>query len=269
MKTKAERRRRIWRVLVFLCAAVFLVSGVQVIRTLWTAKREDDTFRQLEKYTQAEAPVPARDGASPADMQEEAAERESQKRHDNYLQLQALNPDFAGWLYIAGTKVDYPVMCTPDDEQYYIHRDFYGKPSVSGTPFMGAGCSTESQSILIYGHNMKNGSMFGTLDSYENVSYWREHPVICFNTVDEDREYEVAAAFRTRIYAEDEPGFRYYNYAGDLSDEDFEAFAGSISAAAAYQTGVELKAGDELLILSTCAYHTTDGRFVVVARRTK
>ena len=94
-----------------------------------------------------------------------------EKPKRNYGLLKEKNPDFAGWLRIPDTKIDYPVMHTPDDMQYYIRRDFYGESSVSGTPFIGDFCSTDSGSMIIYAHNMKNGTLFGELDEYESEDY--------------------------------------------------------------------------------------------------
>lgn len=264
-----KSKKWIWRILTALCAVILTVSAARLSATLWTAKKEDDTFKELAMYTQAR-PAPKSSAAPGNSAQEEAAQQETSTedtRRENYLKLKELNPDFAGWLYIDGTKVDYPVMHTPDDQQYYIHRDFYGKDSVSGTPFMGDRCDLTSQSIIIYGHNMKNGSMFGTLDEYESRDYWEAHPTIQFHTLEEDREYDIAAVFRTRIYRDDEEGFRYYQYVGDLTEDRFEEFKDQVEAGSLYDTGVFLEPGDEILILSTCAYHVRDGRFVVVGRR--
>lgn len=266
-----KKKRWIWGILTALCAVILTVSAVQLSITLWTAKKEDDTFKELARYTQARpAPkAPAGPSDSGQDRQEEPEMPPEDARRENYLKLKELNPDFAGWLYIDGTKVDYPVMHTPDDQQYYIHKDFYEKDSVSGTPFMGDQCDLASQSIIIYGHNMKNGSMFGTLDEYDSRDYWEAHPTIQFHTVEEDREYDIAAVFRTRIYRDDEEGFRYYKYVGNLTEDLFEEFKAQVKAEALYDTGVLLEPGDEILILSTCAYHVRDGRFVVVGRRRK
>ena len=103
---------------------------------------------------------------------------------------------------------------------------------------------------------------------YSNEGFWAEHPVIRFDTVYEQREYIVMAAFLSRIYGKEERGvFRYYEYF-DLSDEAvFSEYVQQVKAAALYDTGITAEYGDELLALSTCNYHTADGRFVVVAKR--
>ena len=93
--------------------------------------------------------------------------------------------------------------------------------------------------------------------------------MIRFSTVEEEREYEVFAAFRTRLLYENEEGFRYYEYVGDLTEESFGEFVEQAEAAALYDTGIRPEYGDQFLMLSTCSYHTKNGRFVVAARRTR
>ena len=185
----------------------------------------------------------------------------------NYGLLKEKNPDFAGWLRIPDTKIDYPVMHTPDDMQYYIRRDFYGESSVSGTPFIGDFCSTDSGSMIIYAHNMKNGTLFGELDEYESEDYRNKHSVLEFYTPDESRQYEIFAAFRTELVYENQEGFRYYEYVGDMTEERFDEFMNQLRQHSFYNTESWPEYGDQLIILSTCSYYTENGRFVVVARR--
>ena len=117
---------------------------------------------------------------------------------------------------------------------------------------------------------MKDGAMFGSLADYADRDYWAEHPAIRFDTLEADGEYEVLSAFYSRVYKVNENDlFRYYQYA-DLSEpERFAEFVEQAQEAALYDTGVTAEFGDKLLTLSTCSYHTTDGRFVVVAVRNK
>lgn len=184
-----------------------------------------------------------------------------------YLSVSQKNRDFFGWLEIADTRIDYPVMYTPEEQEYYLRRAFDGSASSSGSLFLDTRYSEKGRMYIVYGHKMRNQSMFGTLTSYEKEKYWKKHPLISFDTLYEEGEYEVVAAFYSRIYGEGEEGFRYYEY-GDLSEEErFAEFKSGIEGAALYDTGVTLNYGDTVLMLSTCSYHTDDGRFVVVARK--
>ena len=115
---------------------------------------------------------------------------------------------------------------------------------------------------------MRNKTIFGRLPSFADEAFWRENPTFSFDTVYEKREYAILSAFYTRLYSETETGvFRYYKYF-DLSDPAvFEEYVRQVKLASLYDTGITAEYGDELLVLSTCSHHTTDGRFVVVAKR--
>ncbi len=187
---------------------------------------------------------------------------------DEYAGLYAENSDTIGWLKIDGMTIDYVVMQAPDEINKYLRHDFYGKDSTRGCLFVDEYCDIfNSDNIIIYGHNMKDGSMFGTLDSYADESFYAEHKIIRFDTIYEKHSYEVVAAISTSIPAKDEDVFRYYEYTGSNDEETFLDYADFIEKNKLYDTGVEINPGDKLLTLSTCAYHTTDGRFVVVARQ--
>ena len=246
-----------------VCAVVFLGSAVVFSTILWNVRRENNTFKELAQIASQGETETADEAAESGD----GGQEETDSVLSRYAALHEMNPDMAGWLKIDGTKMDYPVMHTPEDMQYYIHRDFYGKDSASGTPFIGDYCDADSMSVLIYGHNMKNGTMFGELDEYEDEAYWKAHPLIRFDSLKEEREYEVFAAFRTRLLYEGEEGFRYYQYAGELSEEEFDEFVDQALRASSLNTGIVPEYGDQLLIRTTCSYHTENGRFVVAARR--
>lgn len=186
-----------------------------------------------------------------------------------YRKLYERNNDFAGWISIDGTRIDYPVMLTPEDEEYYLHRNFDRQDSDAGLPFMDSRCliGRPSTNLLIFGHNMKNGDMFADLLKYSDKTYYDEHRYIRFDTVYDEGLYEIIAAFRTRVAYKDENTFRFYNFIEADSDAEFEYYLLNINKLALYDTGVDVKPNDRLLTLTTCEYTVEDGRFVVVARR--
>lgn len=190
---------------------------------------------------------------------------------DETLQLLALydrNNDFCGWLSIEDTNINYPVMLTPEEPEYYLRRDFDKNDSNSGVPFLGEGCNLSSDNIIIYGHNMKNGTMFSDLTRYSEKGYMESHPVISFDTLEGPADYEVVAAFQDRVHSQDEENvFRYYEYGGSLSADLFEDYVENVAKLSFYGPSVDAEYGEQLLTLSTCSYHTENGRFVVVAKR--
>lgn len=182
-----------------------------------------------------------------------------------YVELHGKNPDYFAWLQIEDTVLDYPVMHTPDNPEKYLHLSFEGDYYYGGTPFMDYRCSADSDNLVIYGHNMLSGMMFRKIIQYEDKDYWEEHPTIRLFTEFENKEYEVLSVFRDRVYYKHEDVFKFYNFI-DAEDEAayYDAIA-NFKAKAIYDTGVEPEYGDQLITLVTCAYHTENGRFVVVA----
>lgn len=187
-----------------------------------------------------------------------------------YEKLYQENPDLMGWLTIQDTPIDYPVMQRKEEKEFYLHRDFYGNDASAGCLFLEERCDWEkpSDNLIVYGHNMKNGDMFGHLLDYEDLEFYRNHQTFTFDTIREHREYQVMAVFRGEAYAEeDTEHFHYYDFIDAENAEAFETYVKEVNLLSQYRTGVTAEYGDELLTLSTCAYHTEEGRFVVVAKR--
>ena len=182
--------------------------------------------------------------------------------------LKKLNPDVKAWIQVPKTNIDYPVVQGQDDMEY-INKNVYGEFELSGAIFLS--CLNKDDFSdpynLVYGHNMKNGSMVGTLDDYKSEKWQTEHTVIEFFVDGEVREYEVFAAAESRVLYEDEEGFRYYRSGGDLSEEEYGKLITWLQENSDYETGIIPEYGEQILMLSTCSYHTKDGRFVVAARR--
>lgn len=223
-----------------------------------------------------EASLEAADSASgeAAGDREEAAQTEEKPEEktpailEKYTELHKENADMVGWLSIPGTAIDYPVMQKTGNE-YYLHHDFYGEENRHGCLFVKdiADVNTPGDCFIIYGHNMKDGTMFGDLDEYRSEAYYREHSALKFDSLYEEREYEIMAVFLSHVYKEGEEGFRYYDFYTAETEEAFQEFYENVMENTLYDTGVTAAYGDTFLMLSTCAYHEEDGRLVVVAKR--
>lgn len=186
---------------------------------------------------------------------------------EQYRNLYELNNELAGWITIDGTVIDYPVMQCNDNE-YYLHHDFYKEENIYGCPYVKDVADLDKgTNFIIYGHSMKDGSVFGDLDLYQKKEYCQKHPKISFDTLYEERIYEVIAVFRSQVYSVEDDAFKYYKFYQADTQEEFDDFYENIKALSLYDTGVEAEFGDTFLTLSTCAYHVKDGRFVVVAKR--
>ncbi|MCR5609251.1 MAG: class B sortase [Lachnospiraceae bacterium] len=183
-------------------------------------------------------------------------------------------PYLVGRIKIEGTPIDYFVMQTPDDPEYFLDKDVTGAYNKEGTPFADVKCDLEkpTNNIMIYAHAMKNQHQFGSLRKYKSEEYYKEHPIIQFETMYEPMcDYEIVAAFYgTRYLEDDEDVFRYYYFFGTEDEREFDYFIDNVKELQCYDTGITPKFGDELITLSTCNNEKQDmefGRFVVVARK--
>lgn len=186
-----------------------------------------------------------------------------------FLELYEENPDLIGWIKIDGTKVDYPVMQTKQDGEFYLRRNFKKEKDQSGLPFLDyrSDIQIPSTNFIIYGHNMDNGTMFRDLLRYKRKEYYEEHPVIKFDTIYQQGEYEIVAVFLSKIYKVGDDVFKYYQFIQADTKEEFDSFISNIKEIALYDTGVNVEYGEQLITLSTCEYSTENGRLAIVAKK--
>ena len=178
------------------------------------------------------------------------------------------NKDMAAWLRIPGTNIDYPVMWTPEDETYYLYRAFDGSENKNGCLLLDTDSCLDplTTNLIIHGHNMKSGAMFGNLTDYEDQAFYEKHKNIILYTEECQRNYEVIAVFRSQVYRKTDEVFKFYKFFQAGTREEFDDFYNNIKQLSQYDTGVTAEFGDHFLTLSTCVYHVEQGRFVVVAK---
>lgn len=263
----------IYKIFIGIFALIMIVSATALIRYYGTSYLADKKQKDFSDRVKAEQPD------SPAALQShgDAEETDINEAHrEKYAELLTEYPDLVGWITIPGTHIDYPVMQRPGEgtEYYYLKHDYSGESSSSGSIFAHESCDIETpcNNIIIYGHNMKSGTMFHDLIKYEKKEFCTENPYITFDSLYKPGIYKVISAFYTRV-SDDHPSsdefFRYYEYT-DMSDQDtFDEYIQTCERLSLYSTDAEVNFGDELITLSTCSYHLDDGseRFVVVAVR--
>lgn len=258
-------KKWLYRIIMIAVIAVFAVSAFFIIRHFTTEISSRQAFTSLSSQLAAF---------------EEIAEIEIQSTNTGVQEqvpacvlalreLAKLNSDLVGWLQIDGTRIDYPVMQTPDDPEYYLKRDFDQRGSSHGTPFVGAGCDmADYDNLTIYGHNMKNGSMFAGLLEYQSEEFYKTHPTLRFDTLDETGEYAIIAVYKAQVYTNDPDAFQYYLFTKAADQAEFDEFIASVGERQLYDTGLTAEYGDKLVTLSTCEYSNENGRMVVIARKT-
>lgn len=247
---------RLRSILLIAFATVFVCSSAMLIVGYAKRVKERNALKALAAV--------ASDSAESATSVSTEAQILSQ-----YRELHEQNPDMVGWIRISGTIVDYPVMYTQDD--FYLSHGFNKDDSQSGVIYIDKRCTVEPfcTNTILYGHHMKDGTMFASLVNYKDEEYYKQHPIICFDTLYEQQEYKIIAVFESRIYNKNDTVFKHYNFLNAEGQADFDEYIANIKALSLYDTGVTACYGDDLLTLITCAYHTENGQFVVVAKKAR
>lgn len=183
-----------------------------------------------------------------------------------YQALYEINRDMVGWIQIEGTSIDYPVVQTPEAPNYYLRRNFYKEDATCGTIYAREACNINlpSDNVTLYGHNMRNGTMFADLHKFEKKSFWEKYRYVNFDTLNEYRTYEIVGVFRTT--ANQAGGFAYQLFDTLATEERFNDYIAKCKSLQLYETGITPQFGDKLLTLSTCDKSIADGRLVVLCR---
>ena len=269
---KKKRANAILNALLVFFILVFLGSGAYLGLYFYKIHKAQSGFDDLKSLIRDSSKDKGDDGESTVDpdmVVPKYVNIDGVSVQEKFADLYTRNHEFVGWLTVDGTNIDYPVMHTPDDEEKYLRRDFDGNSSSSGTLFVAAASDpiAPSDNVIIYGHNMKAGTMFHSLLNFEKKEYYEEHKLIEFDTIEEDAQYEVIAAFRTKIDESDPSLYKYYEFHNASSEEEFNEYVSKVKSMTPYEIEATAKYGDKLITLSTCAYHAEEGRYVIVAKK--
>lgn len=257
---KAKRRRSSigYTVAMIFFGAVFLVSAGLLVKRFLDDRKTESEFASLQAMI---------DTTATTDTQDPTGESVN-PNGAKFAALRDKNSDFIGWISIDGTNLDFPVMYAPTNKDFYLRHDFNKEYSIYGVPYLDEkttlGANAESDNLIIYGHNMKTGTIFGCLTGYKKADYYQQHPYIEFDTVYGDAQYEVFAAFAIDVV--NDTSFVYNQYV-DMDEESYNDYVEEVCRRSDVDTGIRPAYGEQLLTLSTCEYSTDNGRFVVVARR--
>ena len=270
-------KKKIYISLIIVLALVMIISGVLLVRELLQSSKENEQFEDIANLVMLETDpdesyyVPVRDTSKPAPSEEsgspseESGEEISQEPaepeiiHKRNLQpLFDRNGDSVGWIYVHNSAINYPVMHTPRQPQKYLHRDIDGEYSFSGVPFLQWNCTTESDNLLIYAHNMKNGTMFADVKNYRDRSFYEEHRYIEFETAEGVTFYEVFAV--VRFTNNDD----WYDFINARNQESYDKMIKYIKRKALYEIDFTPTYDQQLITLSTCYGGDDADRIVVI-----
>ena len=235
---------RKYKIILVLLIVIIAISSYFLIKKFMENKKENEVYEVLQEIVQDD--------------------EENDVDNINLTNIVEINSDIIGWIKIDGTNINYPIMQNGD---YYLHRDIYKNYSSHGTPYLAEYCNLDtSDNLIIYGHNMRDKTMFSELINYKNYEFYNEHKYISFYTLEANNTieniYEIVFAFKTTT-----SGFKYYNYLNFNDEQELNTFAQKCKELEFYSIGIEIDYGDKLLTLSTCEYSNKNGRMVIIARK--
>lgn len=270
---KKRKRNVIYNIFIFFFLAVAIGCALYIGIYFYIIHKNENITERLSGKIVSDSSALDENG-EPVYVDMNLSDGSTDKILKKYYDIYTENNDFVGWLKIGGTDIDYPVMYTPEDEEYYIHKDFDGNYNFAGCLFIDTSSALTqascSDNILIYGHNMKGGTMFHDLLKYEDEDFYKGHRYITFDTIYETGTYEVIGALRTEIYEKNDTShYHYYEFFDAETKEEFDEYISFVKAGTPYETEGSAEYGDRLITLSTCAYHADEGRYIVVAKKIK
>lgn len=262
-----KKREYIRRGIVAVCSLLVVGSLAYLADYSYRTKRLDD-YAAIQKNLKNTALTTPETPETPVIHYDDDTADTLPDILPEYQTLYSLNKRLIGWVKIDDTYIDYPVLQTVNND-YYLNHNFDQEEDKNGSIFLDKDCSIypRSTNLILYGHHMRSGRMFGQLNKYSSEKFYKEHKYIQFDTIYEKGTYEVMYVFRSKIYEESEIVFKYYQFTDAVSETEFESNMMQMADMSLYDTGVSAEYGDELLTLSTCDYYTSDGRFVVVAKK--
>ena len=278
MNAKANKKKYkrkmdpVSKVILFISVIVFLGSGGYLVyKYFGEPYLEQLELASYKKDYQSEDPSTAEDGVWNNNEKKEEEERLEDGALASFQTIRELNSDVVGWINISNTLIDYPVVQTKDNS-YYLRHNINKEYNYSGCPFLDYRNSvkpdSDTRNFIIYGHHRRNGTMFAQLKKYNDVDFYKENPVIRFDTIYNRSEWIIFSNFRaTTTWASGTP-FNYIQT--DFKDDaEFLKFVDELKKRSLITTPVDVRADDKILLLSTCSYEKSHWRMVIAARRVR
>ncbi len=273
-------KKGLYIAIIVVLAVALVGSAVYLGSYFWEGKKSEDEYDKLRQDTLASTPATTEASSAPTEEfipdPNDLVPEETFPLNRDYKGFYEKNnnKDFVGWLRIDGTKLDYPVMQSPVSEaNYYLYRDYNGENSTRGSIYAREECDvfTPGDNVTMYGHNMKDGSMFAALNAYVDKSAWDNNSLVFFDTFNHEtgevqyHVYKIFAVFKTTANLGE--GFTYQRFENAANQQEFDEFVSNCKKLSFYDTGITPQYGDKMICLSTCEYTLDNGRLVVAAVR--
>ena len=253
----------------FLLMGIF--SGMKIYGHFQEQQEQESLYENLTQMVERAETKPAEQAPPDVDEPHGTVPQENTEQVilPEYAELYAQNDDLVGWICIEDTRINYPVMQSLEEPNFYLDHGFDRGETDYGCPYVAEICDVgrPSDNLIIYGHHKKNGTMFSDLKKFTKKSFWEKHKTFTFDTLYERQTYEVVAVFKTVVYTNTYREFRYYQFSDAETPAQFDAYITACKENALYDTGVTAVYGDKLITLSTCEYSNKNGRLVLVAKK--
>lgn len=247
------KSKKVLPLILLLFVAIMILSVGMIAKEYRERQQDIKGFEKLEEII-----TEAKQTEMTDDVEQTETPQEQKQSSRNLTPLFEANGDCIGWICIPNTAVNYPVMFTPKEPQKYLRKNFDGEYSVSGVPFLDGASTPECDNLIVYGHNMKNGTMFSDVTQYRDEAYCEEHPYIEFETADGLKVYQVFAVVCLKKTDE------WYGFSCFENEEQYQKAITEIKSRSLYDTEIEPQYKEQLLTLSTCFGDSKDSRMVVI-----
>ena len=263
---KDNIKQIILKVLFIICFIALIVSSIYIINYFWQANRQDNIINDSRELWH---------NAQKVETESYINEKEEQVDPFTAVKEAMLkeNSDFKGWITINGTKVDNPIYQTTNNE-FYLNRNQKKQYSAYGALYFDyENKITEDETdknLVIYGHEMKNGSMFGSLKRYKSLSFYKQYPTIDFSTLYDRSTYKIYSVFLLNSVKADDNNYIYNIYRNSFLDAtDFNEWVSEAKQRSIINTTVDVELNDDIITLVTCSEDFENARLVIMARRTR
>lgn len=259
-------------ILGILCLTVFCVSVFFLLDYYLESRKQEKMNEDLSKLKHGHTadsfiivealPMEESKDASDTDVSSQPEDNRYAVENENAqetISLSSINPDYVFWLQITTTEIDYPVVYRDND--YYLRRDFYGEKNKHGSIFLDEDCTFDGHFLLLHGHNMKDGTMFGSLRNYKQKSYAQEHNSLLISYETKDIGFRIVAAALVDLY--DANRFVYEEI--PVTEEEIVTYLAEMKKHALWYEDFAWESGKKIVLLSTCDYGSEEERLVVFA----
>ena len=254
-KENSMKQKKIYGIFMLAATAIFLFAAGRMLQIYLNYQESQKVYEQMEEFTQKIEKQELPSVEVPGEIPEENAEQGFLQVDFN--KLEEINPDIIAWIEIPGLEISYPVVQGKDNE-YYLHHLITGEKHKSGSIFMDFHNQEDlsDRNSIIYGHNMKDGSMFGTLDQYQEQSLYQNYPCFYMYVPGYVYEYQIFSCYEAPT---DHPAYTY----AFADSEDYEVFLETLQRSAMYDTGTTVTRENQIVTLSTCVNTRQDYRYLV------